>query len=233
METVDIIREIVEDIDNSFTATSIVDNGDDTYTIETNDTLHLQVGFPLTIGAVEYEITALTKDVSITISGASVPVLTTFDVYAPVYYHGTVVRVVAEMTTQAQAQNVFSRTPFIYLREILRDKKQSRYSQSNIDRETDLQILILTQCKPEDWNTADHYTKSIYPMANLTNRLIEAIYRNRKIGKFEEYETANHVNFGVYVTDKGNKANIFVDKLSGIELNITLPIKKQLQSCDL
>ena len=38
----------------------------------------------------------------------------------------------------------------------------------------------------------------------------------------------NRANFGVYVTDKGNESRIFNDNMSGVELRITLPIKKDL-----
>jgi hypothetical protein len=232
-ETVDIIREVVEGIDNEFSVDAITDNGDGTYTLTTGNTLHLQVGFPLTVGAVLYNIDSIVKDVSITISGASVPVLTAFDIYSPVYYHGTVVRVSNEMITETDAANVFSRTPFIYLREILEDNVNTKYSASPIKKTTDLQILILTQCNPDEWNTTDHYAKSIYQMTNLAERFIESCYGNAKIGKFENYTLRPHANFGVYVTDKGNTASIFVDKLSGVELNVTLPFKKQLPACNL
>lgn len=230
METVDIIREVVESIDNTFIVKAITDNLDRTYTLTTDNTLHLQEGFPLNIGANGYDIVTIVKDVSITISGSVLPVLMSFDIYLPVYYHGTVIRVIAEMATDGS--NVFEKTPFIYLREILKDKNNSKYNQSPIGKTTALQILILSGCKPEDWETTDHYEKAIRPMRNLTDRLIDAIYKDARISKFEYYETINHVNFGVYV-DKGHTKSIFVDKLSGVELNIELPFKKQLPACSL
>jgi hypothetical protein len=70
METVDIIREVVEGIDLEFTAKVITDNTGGSYTLTTNDTMWLQEKFSITIGAVVYEITTVVNDVSITISGA-------------------------------------------------------------------------------------------------------------------------------------------------------------------
>ena len=233
METVDIIREVVEAIDIQFKAKTIVDNGSNSYTLTTIDTKWLQVGFSITIGVVTYEITEVVKDVSITITGASLPVIKTFNMYAPVYYHGTVIKVKAEMAGEVNAQNVFSRTPFIYLREIIEDEVESRYSIKPIEKTTSLQILFLTQSDYASWKITDHYSKSIYQMASLVNAFIEAVYDNKKIGVFETYKKKNHVNFGVYVTDKGYDKSIFTDNLSGVELNITLPFKKQITACSI
>lgn len=68
-------------------------------------------------------------------------------------------------------------------------------------------------------------------MANLVKNFINTLYNSKYIGRFEDYETINHVNFGVYVTDKGNTKSIFSDQLSGVELNITLPFRKLALAC--
>jgi len=233
METVDIIREVVEAINIEFTAKVITDNGSNSYTLTTNDTMYVQEGFSITIGAVVYEVTEVVKDVSITITGASLPVIKVFNLYAPVYYHGTVIKVKGEIAGETNANNVFAHTPFIYLREVIEDTVNTKYNDSPIDKTTDLQILILTQCNYVDWKIVDHYSKSIYQMRALLQGFINALYENKKIGKFEDYKVKNHINFGVYVTDKGETKSIFTDNLSGVELNITLPFKKQLPACNL
>jgi hypothetical protein len=189
--------------------------------------MYVQEGFTITIGVVDYEVTEVVKDVSITISGASLPIITTFNLYAPVYYHGTVIKVKSEIAGEVNAQNVFAHTPFIYLREVIEDTVNSKYKDSPIEKTTDLQILILTQCNYADWKIVDHYSKSIYQMRALLKGFIDSLYENKKISKFENYKVKNHVNFGVYVTDKGETKSIFTDNLSGVELNITLPFYRQ------
>lgn len=231
METVDIIREVVEAINIEFTAKVITDNANGTYTLTTDDTMYLQEKFSITIGAVVYEIKAVVKNVSITIEGSVLPTIKVFNIYAPVYYHGTVIKVKSEIAGETNAQNVFAHTPFIYLREIIEDENNSKYSDSPIAKTTDLQILFLTQCDYADWKIVDHYSKSIAQMRSLVDNFILRVYENKKIGEFDNYKTKNHVNFGVYVTDKGNNASIFTDNLSGIELNIRLPFKKQRPAC--
>jgi hypothetical protein len=231
METVDIIREVVEAISIEFTVKTITDNADGTYTLTTDDTLHLQEGFSITIGAVTYEIQTIVKNVSITIIGTVLPTIKVFNIYPPVYYHGTVIKVKAEIKGEVNAQNVFARTPFIYLREIIEDNINTRYANSPIEKTTDLQILFLTQCNYADWKIVDHYQKSIAPMRNLVENFVDKLYKNTTIGRFENYKAKPHVNFGVYVTDKGETKSIFTDNLSGIEVNITIPFKKQTPSC--
>jgi len=232
LETVDIIREVVEDISIVFTAKTIVDNGNGTYTLTTNDTMYLQEKFSITIDSVVYESESTVKDVSITIIGTILPVIKVFNIYAPVYYHGTVIKVKSEINGEVDSHNVFSHTPFIYLREIIEDENESKYSEKPIAKTTSLQILFLTQCNYEDWLVVDHYSKSIYQMRKLVDRFIDSVYLNKKIGRFDTFRTKNHVNFGVYVTDKGAAKSVFTDNLSGIELNITLPFKKTTPICN-
>lgn len=231
METVDIIREIVEAISIEFTAKTITNNGNGTYTLTTDDTMYLQEGFSITIGAVTYEILMVVKNTLITIKGSALPTIKVFNIYPPVYFHGTVIKVKAEMKGAVNAQNVFARTPFIYLREIIEDTVNTKYADSPIEKTTDLQILFLTQCNYADWTIVDHYSKSISQMRSLVENFVDKLYKNTKIGRFESYKAKPHVNFGVYVTDRGETKSVFTDNLSGIEMNITLPFKKQTPSC--
>jgi hypothetical protein len=223
METTEIIETIVGGINNKLTVKTITDNNDNTYTITTNDTLWLQVHFPLKISGNDYTIIDIVKNVSFTVSGDALPNVSTIDIYEPTFYHGTVINVKQDMANP----DVYSRTPFIYLKELLEDDNFSKYSGSPIKKESDLVILFLTQCKMKDWKTVDHYTHSIAPMRNMVDKFIQSLYKSKLIGKFERYQTINHVNFGVYTTDKGMTKAIFNDQLSGIELRIKIPFIKQ------
>ena len=225
MEIVDIIGEIVAAINNTFIVKTITDNGDGTYTITTNDTLHLQEGYPLTIDSNDYEIVTIVKDTSIKISGSVLPTVTSFEVYAPVYYHGTVIKVKSEIKNKTE--NVLARTPFIYLRELIEEDVNSKYSNSPIEKTADLQILFLTNCNYVDWKIDDHYEKAIAQMKNLVDRFMLAVYADVRIGEFESYKLTNHVNFGVYVTNEGSRKSVFNDNLTGIEMKISLPFLKQ------
>lgn len=233
METVDVIQSVFDAMDLTVTVDSIVDNGNDTFTLFSCETKHLQEGFPLTIGANSYTITAINNNVSITLSGTIVPNVTSFEAYVPHYFHGTVIKVKDDMKAPQGSENLFSRTPFVYLKEIIKDTNYRRRSGNVLDRTSSLQIFFLTQSKFKDWSTINHYEKAIAPMRNLVNMFIESLFNSTLIGDFskEPDTTTPHVNFGVYVDSKGHTQSIFVDKFSGIELEINIPIKKE-KPCD-
>ena len=95
--TVDIIKRVVAAIDNTFKVSSIIDNSDGTYTLETCDTLHLQENFPLVIDGNDYLVNEVVADTSITIAGSVLPTATSFEIYPPVYFHGTVIKAMEDM----------------------------------------------------------------------------------------------------------------------------------------
>ncbi|RLI45313.1 hypothetical protein DRO61_10730, partial [Candidatus Bathyarchaeota archaeon] len=73
METVDIIREIVEGINKTIEIDSVVDNGDGTYTLLTCKTLYIQENFPITINSNDYTVTTVVKNTSIVVKGDVLP----------------------------------------------------------------------------------------------------------------------------------------------------------------
>jgi hypothetical protein len=227
LKTVDIIGRVVEAIDNTFTASSIVDNGDGTYTLETCDTLHLQEGFSLTIDGEVYKIVTVNADTSIVLSGTVLPTLTSFEIYPPVYFHGTVIKTMEDMKRKKRnsGSDYLAIMPFIYLKEVIRDTNYPKGSGNAYEKESELQIFFLTHSNFKDWSTVDHYEKSIDQMTNLVGRFIVAAQNEKLIGRFEgdSFDTTNHTNFGVYVTSKGHTKSIFVDELSGVEMSIRFP----------
>jgi len=228
-ETVDIVGNVFDEMNLTIEVDLIVDNGDGTYRIDTCKTKHLQEGFPITIDGNSYTIKTVVNNISITLSGSALPSVTEFEAYSPYYFHGTVIKVKDDMKAPQGSENLFSRTPFVYLKEIIKDTNFRKRSGSVLNRTTDLQIFFLTQAKFKDWKTVDHYEKSIAPMRNLVDMFIKALEKNVLIGDFAKTSdtTTPHVNFGVYVDSKGHTQSIFVDQLSGIELEITLPIRKE------
>jgi hypothetical protein len=87
------VISVVESVVNLMTPivkiTSNTDNLDGTYTLEAAQTYWIHKGMKITIGAVTYTVTDFTLNTSITVSGASQPVGTTFQLDAPVFWHGS------------------------------------------------------------------------------------------------------------------------------------------------
>ena len=222
-ETVDIIGDLVNDINLSFAIKTIIDNGGNSYTLTTCNTLHLQTKFKITIDAVVYTITEVDKDVSITITGDSLPTATEFDVYPAYYHHGTILSSNAEL---AQIKDANNKTPLIFLHEVIEDKFYNKVS-SQLERETTLKIFFLTQSNWAKNNTNDHYTSAIEPMRNLVYNFIDTLNKTRYIANIEEYRVKNHSLFANYLQEGYTEA-IFDKNLSGCELNITIPIRQSI-----
>jgi len=224
-QTVYVIGDLVAEFYDSlqFTAQSLVDNGDNTYTLNTTDTLYLQECFKFDVLGTIYEVMEVKQCESITLKGNIAPPLT-FKPYQIHYFFGKIRETNTEM--QLSQNDVSERTPFVYLLEKLKDKFFDE--SSSIERETPIRLFFLTQSNYSDWKQSDHHEKAVIPMRNLLYKFIDFINNSKKIGNFEQYEVEDCVNFGIYKTDKGNEQLYFNDFLSGCMLEITLPILKSL-----
>lgn len=219
--TPDIIEELFDKINLKLVTSSIVDNGDD-FTLFTDDTLHLQAGFPLTIDSVVYQITAVEYCVSVTLTGASVPVLTEFNIYKPFYFHGTIL---ATKNEQGDIQP-FDKTPMGYLMENIKDRFHNDFS--TISRTSPIRIFFLSQ---NDWagdTTDEHYEKVIKPMNNLLDNFINVLRHSNIIANFvkTEYNIINLTKFAEYENKTGAIKTIFDLNLGGCELQIEIDINK-------
>jgi len=222
VETVDIVRSLVSELNKTINIDSIVDNLDGTYTVETCDTYYLHECLKITIDAVTYTVKSVEKNVSFVIKGDVLPTATSFELPAPFYFHGTVIQTNQELINFDQ----FDKLPMAYLLEVLEDDFFNR-DEIN-DRESDIRLFFLTTANFADWKTGDHYKSAIEPMRSVAYNFINVLNNSKLINIFATYTLINRVNFGVYTTDKGNTKNIFNDNMSGVELRLTLPIRKVL-----
>jgi len=224
IETVDIVESLVSQLDFTFIIDSCTDNLDGTYTLATCNTYQLQTlpNCPISIDGSSYVITEVVNNQSITIKGTSKPIVTEFAIPKPFYFHGTAIKTNIELSKI----DTFNKFPMVYLLEVLQDRFFARDEVN--ERETDLRLFFLAPSKFGEWTTDDHYKGAILPMRNLAYQFIKVLNDSKLINNFAEYTLINRVNFGVYVTDKGNESRIFNDDLSGVEMRITLPIKRNL-----
>jgi len=222
-ETVDIVKSLVDSMSFTMTISSIIDNGDGTYTLNSCNTYYLQECFKVVYEGVSWTITNVDKNVSITIKPVlgTPPIPTTLElnVYDPYYFHGTVIQTNLELE---QISNSSLKTPMIYLLEVLED---TFFNDDNrLEREADLRLFFLTQANFVDWKTQDTYNNAIAPMRSLCYSFIDTLNSSKIISNFAQYRVINHTKFGVYMTDKGYEKRIFDDNLAGVELRITLPV---------
>ena len=229
-QTYDIVGELIQAIDSTFTANSIVDNGLFNYTLPSCNTLWLSVGDIVTIGGNDYQITVIIPNVSITVQGTIVLTVKTFVVELPVYRHGTIITTNTEI--KKDNDDGISITPLIYLREgngFLKDRMLNRDSPN--DRESDLEIYFLKKndfSKTED----DIIEFGVIPMRNLLYAFIDVLNkRTDLVGIFDDYTAEDWLRFGFQASD-GTKSKYFnVCDMTSCKLNITLNFNKKIACC--
>jgi hypothetical protein len=232
-ETVDIVEELISQLDIVVKFKSIVDNGDNTYTIETCNTGYLFPCYEFEIAGVNYKVlNEIGKDFifneRFTIKGNIVPTVTEITLDSLKYYHGTVIATKEELARKELSSDKF---PMAFLLEILEDDFNNVYD-ARIDRNSQLRLYFLSETDENNWNTNEHYEFSIKPMRNLLYKFIAHLNESIMIGDIDSYRAINHAKFGVFVSAKGGHTErIFNDKLSGVELRIDLPILKSGVCC--
>jgi len=223
-ETVDIIEDILYEMNRTFVVDGVIQEGGDVYTLLTCDTLYLHELKDITIDGNEYRITSVLHNTSITITGDVLPNVDSFEIPLPTYFHGKAIDTNAELDMVDDKETI---TPLVYLTETYTDRM---YPNDQLkERDVDLRIFFLTTANYDDWLTNEHYDKVIRPMRNLVYNFIETLDKSKIIGKFASYyDLTNHAKFGIFILRKGATQRIFDDNFSGVELNIRLPILKDM-----
>lgn len=223
VETVDIIRDLVASLQLKVVIDSVTDNANGTYTIETCNTRHIQSGMSFSVSSVDYVVTAFVRDVSFTVSGASTISVSSFLLPAPKFWHGSILETNKTLTG---ITDMNEKVPMVYLRRPYRDNF-NRNDSAN-ERDSDVTIYFLCEDNFAQYDIDDRDRECIYPMRSLLYSFVEMLKNNPQIGIIESFEVENKERFGV-VNSKGVEKALFDTPLSGCELNITIPIKKNYQ----
>jgi hypothetical protein len=223
--TRDIIEQIVSAINYTFTASSVVDNLDETYTLFSCNTLHLQAGYDIVIDGNDYTIISVNNNVSILIGGASVPLVKTFQAYQPTFKAGTIITTNIELDKTNDANEIL---PMIYLREVF---EETFFNNDNInDRESPVEIFFLTQS--DHSSTEDELLNyGVKPMFALAQMFIEMLNKHKDIGKIEDYNLTNWLRFGFEAQNGATKKIFNYCDMSGVQMRITIPFSRNLSCC--
>ena len=226
-DTVDIVKGLVATLTPTLSITGTVDHGDGTYTLNIPNTYWLRISKRITISAIEYRVTALVINESITISGPSVPVVDSFVIPAPHFLHGDV-----EMTAikQQEPKAAIDRTPFIYLIEPLTETELkdefSIWGRSSTPR------LYFMDESVTNWNSEQHKTNVIEPVRQMIELFFDKIAdeEDNLYGEVKERQTTAAPDWGKFVSDKGYKGKFFADTISGLQVGFDFLMSKT--SCD-
>lgn len=217
---------------------SVTTVGADLYEIETVNMYHAQPGFPLVIGGKTYIIQDITpgtrpncanaiKD-RLIVKGSPAITAPGFDVYKPHFFHSTPIAQGIEM----KGKNELDKVPMSWLYEQFTDTFYED-PESNKERTIRFRLFFLTHGSPEKWLTKDAYKNAIKPMRRLAENFIEKI--KSMAWRFDvdtmQYDLINYSKFGVFLANKGMEKELWHDKVSGVELSMTLTVLKK-DGCD-
>jgi hypothetical protein len=225
--TVDIIEDLVAGFNPESEITTVVDNLDGTFTIAVCNTLNIREGSPFKVNGLDYVATMVdTKTKEIVYESGVAPVVNQLiQGSTPFYFHGTPMATGSEITRILESEN---KLPMVYLLEIITDEFNNEVD-SIIDRNSTVNIFFLDEANFSDWDTDQHYSEAVVPMANYAKLFVDYLTDNKNIGVINNYSMAYHAKFGLNIrTNSGHIQNLFPDKLSGVQLTITLPIRKDL-----
>lgn len=227
---IDVVGGIVASMNFTTDVISVVDNGDGSQTLTLCDIFHSQPGFEITIGPDVYTIMSIDPfNSSITI-WPSAPLVTASQVtiYPAKYYHGTPIETSTELDQEKDAN---AKTPMVYFMENFTERFFEDVDDVR-ERVSNIRLFFLTQADFSNWQTEDFYTNAIEPMRKLMENWIATLKLDKRFDTNEQEFTAiNHARFGVHINGKGTLQSLFVDNLSGVEIQIPLLKLKNLGIC--
>ena len=226
---VDFIKNIVQSLEFSEAITNLTSSPSESQ-FDTCRTHHVTKGNYIYIDSVKYKVIDFEINQWISVKGEIPATATTFVIPAPHFFNGTPMQV---QNVLANIREWRDKLPMVYLLEVIREQRFNSRT-NKLDRISDLRIFFLMSSNFEDWDVAQHYDFAINPMDNFVNDFIETLRLNHSVGEFNEYETINRANFGVYISKPSKRSGKYEDNItklidenvSGIELKLNLPVKK-------
>jgi len=211
-----LMQLIVDQMTPVITITANVADGDN-WKLSMCETHWIKQGRKLTIGGVVYKVVSVSSDDYIIVSGASQPAVTWFQLPAPEFWHGSHRKVNAERVVKQDLRN-----DIVYLP--IPDITDFNDEDSEVIYEANIRPLFLTGYDERYDNIADQQTKYIEPCNKMADYFITIV---ETLDTYFEYpkdiyrrEWPNFGNQNVW----GNDKLIFDQKLSGVELRLTLEV---------
>lgn len=207
----------------SFTIDSVTDNMDGTYLLSTSNTHYLQANSNkmFEIGGIYYEILEVVINESLLVKGDSEPVVSTFLLPVPYFFHGTIKQTNTELSEEI---DMAFKTPMVYLlRPFTEDVDANDANDLIIDRNASLTLFFLTEANFVDWKTKDYDHNTLEPMWSMLNTFIETCKSSDMLDRLTTYTIEDKIKFANYTSNGADKI-LFKDNLSGKQLDINLPI---------
>ncbi len=219
-DIINILKGVVSAMVITVKVNSVVDNGDGTFTIQSCNTQYLRECSIFSVAGNTYVVDSFVQDVQLVISGS--PVLTTdFVIPPPLLIVGTPTAASQEMK-QIEGDGL-DQYPFIWVLETF-IQPYNNDGLSAIVSEPAMKLFFFDSSKDESWLNADHRTNVVLPMKSLIDQFNIQLDATKGIGDFNQFAILDRVEFGKYEQNKGYTSSILGGDLSGVEINITIPL---------
>lgn len=223
----DIIESWINKISISQKANNLV-TVDNLSTFETCDTWWaVQCGFVI-INGIEYEIKSVVYDTSITVKGTPIVIGEfTFGLKVPFFIHGTPTKANQEREIKRRKIMV---TPMVYLFEPIRE--DFNIETDSIERSTSVRMAMLHNYSEKQF-TDEIYDLSIKAMRKLSERFIYTVKKQIKEvdPQTMTYNFISYAKYSTVINNNNSKTNLFNENLSGVEINLTLDLKRLNNCC--
>lgn len=222
----DIVAALIAQLEFTIEITANVDNLNGNHVLSMDNTYYLTKLKTVEIGGFNYTVDSFVFNESITVSpiGHSETIMVVeFVLPAPLFFFGTV------KSTDEELKETMEVTPdaypVVYLYEIIKEKMFVDAT-FDLERESPIQLFFLDIANYEDNINKDFVEDVLKPLSNLEARFFELLKKEKGIGKLRhDYDRINLARFA-RTTREGEEKLIFSEELSGLEIDIILPIKK-------
>jgi hypothetical protein len=229
-QTRQILELVIPTIYKTFEGLILTDNGNDSYTLTTCNTLWLTTGSVFTTDATEFTVTDLVPNESITFTGAIEPVTLDFDISEPFFWWGKMKSVNTELSMLTNASD---KLPMIYLHQVNKERWNDD-PEISLGMQSDVDLYFMCEADFKNFTIVDHETYCIIPMRNLVFAFIEALknYSENIETMLYEYDVTDLPEWGSYADPYGNQKKYFNDDVSGCKLEINIPFSKENCCCE-
>jgi hypothetical protein len=230
----DILSTVIDDLEltmNIYAVSSVVNGVGENWKAWTLNTYYLHTGMRVTLGGIEYKIIDFSQNKYLVLDSEdyakSEPSTGNYTIDNPFFIWGKYKKANAELAYKSQQP--YQYMPFIWMFE-LQPRTQPEAVDSVIQSEGIVRLFFMNTYPAEDYTTADHYTQIIKPMDDLVDRFVSALKKSKYIGILGTITRTNHANFtnGGSLTAGADQKVLDAGNLSGIEVEIDLPIKRNM-----
>lgn len=230
----DILKEIVEGMTITVNYTLVTESSGIITLSGVCDLHHVQPGYYITINGNSYKVDEISSgDVSYTIdlvkgSNPTPAENGSFTLYPAFFFHGTPIKAENDLD---EIKSLKDKTPMVYLMEPFQFREPAGFDNAIINY--NVTLCFLTEADTKKWRTADYYHNSIEPMYRLAQDFLKALDESTYFSTDDIQPTfASHTEFEIRIRDAREKGQFFSDNLSGVTMDVTLSMYKDLSCCD-